>query len=139
MFLELKKYLFNINSTLQKHFEENQWNRNLAVLKFTTDFEKIYSQLTNVESVNSPKLTVYLWDNVKFIDYIKSIMAFNDLNLSQKLERILNTIKNHVVKFHHPTQSIVSNNIEIETLAQKKLRFSTLMLENVSYKIRLTS
>ncbi len=101
--------------------------------EFLREINTIYDELTNeaYNHANSTKYTIYLWDNTKFIDYIKSVLAYNDFNLSQKLEKILNTVRNHITRLHHPTQAIVSNDLELETLAKKKLRFSTIVLENV--------
>jgi hypothetical protein len=117
------------------------------IKKFFAEFDQIYDELSNdlmngslfsMTSLNStsskPKWTVYLWDNKKLIDYVSSVMSFDDYNLQQKLDKILSTIKNHIVRFHHVTQSIVSNNLELESMAKLRLRLSTLTVENVKKK-----
>jgi hypothetical protein len=116
------------------------------IKKFFAEFDQIYDELSNginasaafngsVMATNSSnsklKWTIYLWDNKKLIDYVSSVMSFDDYNLQQKLDKILSTIKNHIVRFHHVTQSIVSNNLELESMAKLRLRLSTLTVENV--------
>jgi hypothetical protein len=133
LFADLKTSFSNLGITLHKFFDLNELSSESIVQEFLLEITSIYDELTNevFNQANSTKYTIYLWDNTKFIDYIKSVLAYNDFNLSQKLEKILNTVRNHIVKFHHPTQAIASNDLELETLAKKKLRFSTIILENV--------
>jgi hypothetical protein len=115
---------------LNKPFEKNP-----IVAEFLKEYEEIYDILTNdkYNTNNSTKYTIFLWDNNKLNDYIRKVMNYYDYNLHQKLERIINTIKHHIAKFHHITQSIVSNDVNIETLANKKLRFSMIQVENVMF------
>ncbi len=133
LFADLKSSFSNLGVTLHKYFDLNEITGEAIVQDFLHEINKIYDELTNeaFNHANSTKYTIYLWDNTKFIDYIKSVLAYNDFNLSQKLEKILNTVRNHITRLHHPTQAIVSNDLELETLAKKKLRFSTIILENV--------
>lgn len=110
-------------------------NRNETTSNFLQQFNEIYNELVNdsLTSQNKAKYTIYLWDNNRFLDYINSIMNYHDYDLKQKLEKIIITLKNHLVKQHHITQSIVSNQIELETLAGKHIRLSKINGENVSY------
>jgi AAA+ superfamily predicted ATPase len=119
---------------LNKPFEKNP-----IVAEFLKEYEEIYDILTNdkYNTNNSTKYTIFLWDNAKLNDYIRKVMNYYDYNLHQKLERIINTIKHHIAKFHHITQSIVSNDVNIETLANKKIRLSIINVENVSLYIFL--
>lgn len=131
---ELRAYLLKFNVTMQKYLNISRSVRSPIQVQFFNEFEQIYEELTDdaYNTNNSTKYTVYLWDDSKFNDYISSVMSYQDYSMQQKLERLINTIKNHIVKFHHVTQSIVSNNVEVETLASKKLRTSTFNIENVS-------
>lgn len=118
---------------MQKYLNISRSVRSPIQVQFFNEFEQIYAELTDdaYNTNNNTKYTIYLWDDSKFNDYISSVMSYQDYSMQQKLERLINTIKNHIVKFHHVTQTIVANNIEVETLASKKLRLSTFNIENV--------
>ncbi len=106
--------------------------------KFHKEFTKLYNEITNeIYNTNTnDKWTIYLWDNVAMIEFIKHQLSTRSLtksSINQKLNEILNTIKNHFVKFHHTTQSILknSNHFKIESFAKAQHRYSTLNLEYV--------
>lgn len=103
--------------------------------KFNHEFNLIYQKLSNdsLNQNNSTKLTIFLWDNTKFLNYLNTILASREFALSAKLNRIIGLIKNHIVNFHYPTQSIVSNKIKILSNDQKQLRLSSMAYENVSF------
>jgi hypothetical protein len=131
----MKKYLKDFNATMLKYLNK-PFEKNPIVMQFLYEYEEIYDLLTNdkYNTNNSTKYTIYLWDNAKLDDYIRKVMNYYDYNLQQKLDRIINTIKHHIVKFHHVTQSIVSNNAGLETMANKKIRLSMINIENVIFR-----
>lgn len=140
---ELLKYLIELNSTVSKYIFENETNSELfssvknineTTSNYLEQFNGIYNEIINdsLKMSSKAKYTIYLWDNNRFLDYINSIMNYHDYDLKQKLEKIIITLKNHFVKQHHITQSIVSNQIELETLAGKHIRLSKINGENVS-------
>ena len=103
---------------------------------FHSEFTKLYEEISN-DSYNTnknSKLTIYLWDNTTMIDYIQKTLEKSFSNKS--LSEIMSTIKNHIVKFHHPTQSILKNinSFKMSSLADAQLRLSTLTLEHVCMK-----
>ncbi len=141
---ELIKDLIELNSTVCKYIFDNETkselfssvkNRNETTNNYLQHFNEIYNELINdsLTNQNKAKYTIYLWDNNRFLDYINSIMNYHEYDLRQKLEKIIITLKNHLVKQHHITQSIVSNQIELETLAGKHIRLSKINGENVIY------
>lgn len=105
--------------------------------KFYWEFNELNEELTSdlFNSNNNTKWTVFLWDSAKFSEYINTIFSYDEYSLQQKLDKSMSTLKNHFAKFHHITQAIVSNNLELESMAKKRLRLSTFNIENV----RLTS
>ena len=127
----MKNYLLDFNVTMFKYLNK-PYEQNPIVLQFLNEYEQIYDELTNdkFNTNNNTKYTIYLWDNVKMNAYIRKVMNYYDYNLNQKLDKIINTIRHHIVKFHHVTQSIVANNVDLETLANKKIRLSVINTEN---------
>ena len=100
---------------------------------FHAEFTQLYEEISNdnYNTNNNSKLTIYLWDNVTMIDYIRTTLSKSISN--QSLNEIMSTIKNHIVKFHHPTQSILKNinSFKMSSLAEEQLRLSTLTVEHV--------
>jgi hypothetical protein len=134
----LRKSLLNINTTVFKYLNQNQNRINktkieLVIAQFLGEFSSIYNELTNdsFNRLDATRLTIYLWDNVKMVEYVKVTISNNDFSLSKRISLIIDVIRNHLVKVHHSTQSIYSKNIQLDSLAQRKIRLSTLDLENV--------
>ena len=113
--------------------DSSRQERASLVASFMEQLASIYDEVTNDahNTVNSTKYTVYLWDNRRMIDYATSILSFHDYEIKIKLDKIIAALRNHIVKQHHITQSIVSNTGELTSLAGKQLRLSTFNLENV--------
>lgn len=143
----MRTYLTNINSTVQKYFKHNEKKIKSPNdrQEFTNEINSIFNELTNdsLNNEHSTRLTVFLWDNSIMIEHVKDILtpaAINGnqqqqqpLNLSRRLDQIIETIRYHIVVMHHSTHSIYSNSIQLETHHRNKqrIRLSHLDLENV--------
>lgn len=135
LFYELAKYLLDFNQTIQKNIQGYNDTQSIRLISdFYYEFNRLHNEIVNdsFNTNNHSKLTIFLWDNLKFIDYINTIFSYDEYTLQQKLDKLMSTLKNHFVIYHHITQSIVTNSIELESLAKRRLRLSTLNLENVS-------
>ena len=126
--------MLDFNQTIQKNIQGYNDTQSIrSIGDFYYEFNRLYNEIVNdsFNTNNNSKLTIFLWDNLKFVDYINTIFSYDEYTLQQKLDKLMSTLKNHFVIYHHITQSIVSNNIELESLAKRRLRLSTLNLENV--------
>ena len=108
--------------------------------KFHADFKALYDLFTNSahDTNTSPKLTIYLWDNLAMIEYIRGEILIDKIENS--LNKIMMTIRNHVSEFHYPTQMILNGDrLTAESLAENKLRMSALDVFEVVKYLMLTN
>lgn len=107
-----------------------------TVKEYFSKFDLMFRLLTDdsLNLMNSTKLTVFLWDNTKFLKFIHETMhnSWIEEDLSEKLNLIFETLQNHVVEMHQITQNIFDNTHLLTSLANQKLKLSSIIRNNVS-------
>jgi hypothetical protein len=131
---ELKENILEINKTMFRYLKHINLNR--TVKEYTSKIDLIFRLLTDnsLNLLNSTKLTIFLWDNTKFLNYIHEVMGNSSIEeeLSRKSKLILKTLENHIVEMHQITQNIFDNNQLVTSLADQNLKFSSIIRNNVS-------
>ena len=132
---ELNENLNLINKTVSDYLK-------LAESDFQSEIIQNYIELFDdmYDSINTnsdERLTVFLWDNEKFMEKINQYFNRDDLELDELLVKVLLLIKNHIVDYHHPIESIVFNGEQVEPLAQKNYKFTELNWDNVRFEIKV--
>ena len=105
--------------------EENEY----LFLMLNTIQDKLTNEIHNTP--NSYRITVFLWDNTPLIEYFKILLQSQRRSYREKVNKIVETIQNHVAKFHIITHSIVHNKFEFKSLANYSLRMSVIEHKNV--------
>lgn len=128
---ELNQNLNLINTTVSDYLKlaESDFQSDV-ILKYFEIFDSIYN-LINVDL--NVRLTVFLWDNTKFMNEINQYFNRDDMELDELLEKILLLIKNHIVDYHHPIQSINFDGEQVEPLSHNNFKFTKIIWNNVSF------
>ncbi|CAF0822633.1 unnamed protein product [Brachionus calyciflorus] len=128
---ELKENLDLINSTIRGYLKLSEIDfQNEAVQDFFKFFSDLYDNLIGDSSI---KLTIFLWDNQKFIDKLNQYFNDDENEIDEILYKIKFLLNIHIVELHH---QIFPNGFFYfvpKIFENKNLKFNILRLDNENH------